>query len=246
MAGSGNANATDIDDLRRQGEDLVASMTFLRYAAEEVSRADLALFNSLIGFKEGQKQPPQALLQSGNVKVDLGPKATRNGIKAELAKRWSDTAEDQKKAWENIASKDREVYEKGKATYKASKALQTAESSIGFTPVDFELQNVQESEAESDKAELIGRNEEDEDVEGSEKAFATNGNGNLKAALNPISISGTSTAATPVVVDLRAVAESAMRKRTGCKRVMEAEEEEAPDEASSKNKAIDKRRKHSA
>ncbi|KAG0135532.1 hypothetical protein HOY82DRAFT_479817 [Tuber indicum] len=194
------------------------------------------------------------------IKADLGPNATRNDIKVELAKRWSDIPKDQKETWEDIAAKNRQVYEKDMATYKATKSLQTAESSIGFTTVDSELDNFQEPEAESDMAESTAGSEQDEEVEedvGSptphtshkraktqpKKAVAPNYN--PKKALNSIAISGTSTAATPAVVNLRAGAEPTMRKRARRKRVVEAQEEEASDEATPKNKATHKRRKNS-
>ncbi|CAZ81310.1 unnamed protein product [Tuber melanosporum] len=202
------------------------------------------------------------------VKADLGPNATHKDILAELTKRWSETPEDQKKAWQDLYQKNREVYAKDMALYKATKAPQAGESSATFTPVNAELEDVQESEAESDRAELTAEDvEEDEEEEEeleeepeedvrsptppprkrgtprSKKAAATNGN--LKKALNSIAVSGTSTAAAPAVVGAKAKAEPTKRKRAGRKKVVEVEEEEASDEVTPKKKAPRKRRKSS-
>ncbi|KAG0133407.1 hypothetical protein HOY82DRAFT_482840, partial [Tuber indicum] len=191
------------------------------------------------------------------VNADLGLNATRSDIKAETAKRWSHTPQDMKK---DIAAKSLEMYKRDMATYKNANALQTAETSIGFTTADTE-----QSEAYIDKAELTAGSEDDKEVEesaedvrsptppNSHKAAKTkskmsgdnNGNGNFKEAFNSIAISGTSTADTSADSDLRAVAETVMRTRTGCKRIVAVEGVEASDEASPKNSATRKRRKNS-
>ncbi|PWW71529.1 HMG-box, partial [Tuber magnatum] len=109
------------------------------------------------------------------VKADLGPDASHKEVLAELTKRWSDTPEDQKKAWQDLYQKNREVYTRDMALYKATKASESGEpSATGFTAVNTELDNPQESDAESDKAaDEHGESEaeaEEDDAEEAEEA----------------------------------------------------------------------------
>ncbi|CUS12057.1 unnamed protein product [Tuber aestivum] len=195
------------------------------------------------------------------VKADLGPDATHKDVLAELTKRWSDTPDDQKKAWQDLYQKNREVYAKDMALYKAAKELASGESSaVGFTAVNTELENPQESDAESDKvvdengeseAEVGVEDEEEEEEEEEvrsptppprkkttprgKKATATNGN--LRGTLNSVAVAPPASA----IVDGKAN-EPAKRKRASRKKVIE---EEPIDEVAPRKKATRKRRKSS-